>query len=219
MKRPLLTWLVFAACTLTGLGVLGWFSAEMLRLERGAAQAREIAAREENVRLALWRMDSALASIHGLESARPVDDYEPFVRPPTTYSVDLRQNAPDGVLLPSPLLGFTPPFVRLHLQVRQDGAITSPQAPEGAARLAALQAAVPAGLIESASARLAAFRRTTEARALIASTEPSALQFASESDDARRKEAALAAVRENESAELRSAEPTPAVAPVAIVAP
>ena len=167
MKRPLLTWLVFAACALIGLGVLGWFSAEMLRLERGAAQAREIAVREENVRLALWRMDSALASVHGLEAARPVGDYEPFVRTGATFTIDFRQNAPSSVLVPSPLLGFTPPFVRLHLQLQEDGRITSPQVPEGPAYTAALEAQVPGESMTSAAVRLRQLRGSETSTALL----------------------------------------------------
>jgi len=175
MKRPLLVWLVFAACTFTGLGVLGWFSAEMLRLERGAAQAREIAVREENVRLALWRMDSALASVHGLEAARPAGDYEPFVRTGATFTVDFRQNSPSSVLLPSPLLGFKPPFVRLHLQLQNDGQITSPQVPEGLAFAAALEAQMPGEVMAAAAARLRQLRGSETSTALLeaASITPS----------------------------------------------
>ena len=187
MRRPLLVWLVFAACALTGLGVLGWFSSEMLRLERGAAQAREIAAREESVRLALWRMDSALAGIHGLEAARPVADYEPFIRPETTYTADLQETGPDGVLLPSPLLGYLPPFVRLHVQVLDDGTMTSPQAPEGAAYSAALQSDISQEIITRAAGRLAELRASATARDLYASTGPAALRFAPFADDSRER--------------------------------
>ena len=53
MKRPLIVWLVFAACAAVGGGVLAWFTREMLRLERESIAARQLAAQEENIRLAL----------------------------------------------------------------------------------------------------------------------------------------------------------------------
>lgn len=174
MRRSLVVWLVFTACALTGLAVLAWFSLEMIRLERGAAQAREIAAREETVRLALWRMDSALASIHGLEAARPPAEYAPFVPAAKAFSADLVPNEDESLLIPSPLLGFAPPFVRLHVQLDWSGQLTSPQVPEGPARLAALRAGLALENLNTASARLNQLRRESTARALMSALEPGA---------------------------------------------
>lgn len=171
MRRSLVVWLVFTACALTGLAVLAWFSLEMIRLERGAAQAREIAAREETVRLALWRMDSALASIHGLEAARPPAEYAPFVPAAKAFSADLVPNEDESLLIPSPLLGFAPPFVRLHVQLDWSGQLTSPQVPEGPARLAALRAGLALKNLNTASARLNQLRREPTARALMSALE------------------------------------------------
>ncbi len=171
MRRPLVVWLAFAACALTGFAVLGWFSLEMVRLDRGAAQAREIAAREETVRLALWRMDSALASVHGLEAARAPTDYAPFVRVPKSFSAEFEPNPTETLLVPSPLLGFAPPFVRLHVQLESSGSLTSPQVPEGPARLAALRAGLALGSLEPASVRLEHLRQGSAASALVAALE------------------------------------------------
>src|SRR6185503_2041958 len=58
--RPARVWLVFAACATALLGAMVWISLTVLRLERAEQQARAQAALEENTRLALWRLDSAL---------------------------------------------------------------------------------------------------------------------------------------------------------------
>jgi hypothetical protein len=58
--RPGRVWLVFAACAAALLGAMVWISLTVLRLERAEQQARAQAALEENTRLALWRLDSAL---------------------------------------------------------------------------------------------------------------------------------------------------------------
>ena len=50
---------------------MAWISLTALRLERVEAQANRRAAAEERTRLALWRMESALAPLITRESARP----------------------------------------------------------------------------------------------------------------------------------------------------
>jgi len=153
MKRPLLAWLIFAACALTGLGVLAWFSHQMLHLENGAAQARAIAAREESVRLALWRIDSAAAAIHALEAARPATDFRTLAPVARSYSAALQPLDGEQVLTLSPLVGYTPPFTLLHLEVHRDGSLSSPQAPEPSPFAPLLQE-VPAEFHAEATRRL-----------------------------------------------------------------
>jgi len=58
---------VFAACATALLGAMVWISLTVLRLERAEQQARAQAALEENTRLALWRLDSALIPLLALE--------------------------------------------------------------------------------------------------------------------------------------------------------
>ena len=65
--RPARVWLVFAACATALLGAMVWISLTVLRLERAEQQARAQAALEENTRLALWRLDSALIPLLALE--------------------------------------------------------------------------------------------------------------------------------------------------------
>ncbi len=173
MKRPLLVWLVFAACAAVGCGVLAWFTREMLRLDHESTEARRLAAVEENVRLALWRMDSALASVHGLEAARPAREYAPFFRADSAYSSSGLAPLPAGsVLLPSPLLGYTPPFVKLQFQIGPDGSIHSPQAPPDDLRQAALAAGIAPERIDGAITLLRDLRANLATTDLAADLPP-----------------------------------------------
>ena len=70
MKQPRLTWLVFAAAAAVVLASMAWVTAAVLRLDAAEAESRRRAQLEENVRLALWRMDSALAPLLATEHAR-----------------------------------------------------------------------------------------------------------------------------------------------------
>lgn len=63
MSRPWPIWIGFGVCLGVVLGALLWLTVTVLGLERQAADARRQAAYEESVRLALWRMDSALAPV------------------------------------------------------------------------------------------------------------------------------------------------------------
>ncbi|MFW6108124.1 MAG: sensor histidine kinase [bacterium] len=142
MKRPWLIWTAFGLCLLLVLAAMSWTSHTVLRLERAEARARRQAADaeveirrrttvEENVRLALWRMDSTLAPIIAQENARPYFAYQPFHPAERAYTRMYRPIEKGDVLIPSPLLRGTPRFVRVHFQYAPDGALTSPQAPDG----------------------------------------------------------------------------------------
>ncbi|MFT3685201.1 MAG: HAMP domain-containing sensor histidine kinase [Phycisphaerales bacterium] len=61
MKRPGLTWSAFGAALALVLAVMIFFTVKVLSFERSIAEAQIKAALEENVRVALWRMDSAAA--------------------------------------------------------------------------------------------------------------------------------------------------------------
>jgi signal transduction histidine kinase len=60
VKKPLL---LFAVVAVLLWGAVGWISVTALRLEEAEAEARRRASVEESVRLALWRMDSALVPV------------------------------------------------------------------------------------------------------------------------------------------------------------
>jgi signal transduction histidine kinase len=63
MKNPRHVWLLFAVAATVVFGALAWVSAEVLRLDARARNARRAARLEENVRLALWRMDAQAAQM------------------------------------------------------------------------------------------------------------------------------------------------------------
>lgn len=125
--KPAHVWLVFGSCVATVLAVMVWSSASVLRLEGAERRARAQAALEENTRLALWRLDSAVMPLLAQETARPFSHY-----------------APDPASL-SPLARATPPEVLLHFRISPGGEVTSPQVPaavrdERARRLESLRA-------------------------------------------------------------------------------
>ncbi len=67
--------ILFAAALAVVLAALGWITLLAIERDRAEAQARRQAALEENVRLALWRMDSAIAPLVAAENARPPHAY------------------------------------------------------------------------------------------------------------------------------------------------
>ncbi len=122
MKRSWQIWIGFTACLAVVLAAMGWMSVTAIRLDEAETRMREQAALEEDVRLALWRMDTQLWSVVSQETARPYFAYSAM------YSADrasawrfdpLQQKvAPvaSDVLIPSPLLSQTPPHRKLYFQ-------------------------------------------------------------------------------------------------------
>lgn len=128
--KPWRIWLVFAICvTLVG-GAMGFVTLKLLRLDREQAQTRERARLEELARLALYRMDSLLFPILAVESKRPYFEYSATYAPDRAYANLFRAARESEREVPSPLLQILPTYLRLHFQVHQDGAITSPQVPD-----------------------------------------------------------------------------------------
>jgi signal transduction histidine kinase len=102
-------WLAFAAAALVVMAAMGWTTAAVLRLDRRAQL-------EENVRLALWRMDSALGPLIAAEQARPPEDYFSDV------------GAVDALAL---LLGKEAPFIASRFECEEDGTMRYPLGPKG----------------------------------------------------------------------------------------
>lgn len=121
LRRYWRTWVAFAvaACALLGVvGALSW----------SVVTSRHTAAREEAIRLALWRMDAAVLPIIARESERPVRDFEP---PATAYR--------------SPLSTVAPEHTNLYFQLAPDGELSTPQGfagDERARRLGAFRSQV-----------------------------------------------------------------------------
>ena len=131
MRRLGLVWLIFGLCVTLAAAAMARLGATALGLERGEAQARRQAALEENVQLALWRMDSALAPLMAEESARPYFSYSPLYPAERAFTCMFAEIQRGDVLMPSPLLTFTTSQIRLHFQYGPDGRLSSPQVPAG----------------------------------------------------------------------------------------
>src|SRR5262245_31210794 len=98
MKRPWQVWLVFGLCVVGAAAAMVWLSQQALRtdeLRRAAEAETEL---EQQVSLALWRMDSALAPIIAAEVIRPPSAYRrPVVQmpnPPAQQQEDQAANSP-----------------------------------------------------------------------------------------------------------------------------
>ncbi len=129
--RPTWIWLIFGLAFGVVLFAMGWTTSMTRRLERAEIEARRDAAFEENVRLSLWRMDSALAPVITQEIARPSFVYSAFYPAERPYDRMFAQGESGEVLVASPLLTFASPFVKLHFQIDSEGKVGSPQVPTG----------------------------------------------------------------------------------------
>lgn len=130
-SRRWLTWLIFGICALAVVEGLGWVTWKAIRLERAEEEARALAAFQEQVRLALWRMESEVTPILAQEAARPYFHYQSFYAAERAYTQMLQEFRPGDVRVPSPLLDSGNQFVRVYYQIGPGGEITSPQAPTG----------------------------------------------------------------------------------------
>ena len=164
MRRSLHIWVIFALCLVVAFGAMAWIGFTMLRLER---ESRHHATLEENVRLALWRMESALAPLIAQESSRPYFVYDSFYVEERAYTRMFSPIERGEVQLPSPLLTEESPYIHLHFQFRPDGELTSPQVPTGNMRDVAEREYTTHERIESSVARLARLRTILSKDALV----------------------------------------------------
>ncbi|MHC4091212.1 MAG: sensor histidine kinase [Planctomycetota bacterium] len=129
MSRPWQVWVAFGLCLTAVLAAMGWISRTALRLERDASRAYRQAEEEGTVRVALWRMESALTPLLARESARPYFAYSPFYTPERAYSKMFSAFNPHDVWVPSDLLLEDWPNTLVHFQFGPEGELTSPQVP------------------------------------------------------------------------------------------
>lgn len=131
MKSRRSVWTAFVVWCLVSLVGLGGISTLVLVLESREVRSAARQDHQDNLRLALWRMDSWLAPHLAHEAARSYVDYEPFYPQQVAYNRLLSQLGPGEVLTPSPLLNYRSEYVTLHFQMGSDGTLSSPQAPRG----------------------------------------------------------------------------------------
>jgi signal transduction histidine kinase len=129
MNRPLFIWSVFGLALAALLAAMSAVTITAVRLDRTQAEARRQAGFEEKVRLALWRIDSAVAPLLLQESSRPYFTYTAFFPAERAYDQMFRPVTGKEALLPSPLLTQTSSNVLLHFQYTPGGVLTSPQVP------------------------------------------------------------------------------------------
>ncbi|MBW3596048.1 MAG: HAMP domain-containing histidine kinase [Planctomycetes bacterium] len=146
MKHPWQIAALFLLCLAIAIPGLAWLTYRVVQLDRAEALARRQAELEERVNLALWRMDSFLVPILAQEATRPPSAFEPIRTGPPVGA----KGAPTTIV-PSPLLGQSSEFVRLHFQVLPADRWMSPQAPQGAAREPAATVVSSATLSENES--------------------------------------------------------------------
>ncbi|MFP4029434.1 MAG: sensor histidine kinase [Candidatus Brocadiia bacterium] len=171
MKRSWHIWLIFAVCLAVVLAAMGWVTAVGLRLEKERAEVQRVANREEKLRLALWRMDSALASLYARENSRPYFAYSGFYPANRAYTRMFSKIEAGEVLIPSPLLTLDSERILLHFQIGPNGEITSPQAPSGNQRDLAESRFVNPEKIGAAVAQLEELRGHIQRKKLLASLE------------------------------------------------
>lgn len=170
--RPWHTWLVFSLCMAVVLAAMGWLSLTVMQLDHAEAGAIRQAVVEERVRLALWRMDSALAPLIAQESTWPYFAYTSFSPTERTYTNMLNPVQPGEILVASPLLDLASPRVLVHFQIAPDGSFSSPQVPTGPMREMAEGRYVTTEQIRLYGRRLAELRPLLNRERLQAMLEP-----------------------------------------------
>ena len=168
MKRSWRIWTTFAFCLSVVAAAMAWISFSALRLDRAETAARHRAALEESVRLALWRMDSALAPLVAQESARPYFAYGAFLPVDRAYGLMFNRRRPGETLLPSPLLSEPPPHVLAYFQFEPDGRATSPGVPTGTNYDLAVPRYTKPQAVETTKARIAELEKMVGRKKLLA---------------------------------------------------
>lgn len=113
-------------------GGLGWVTSAVLRLEQERIEARAAeraqADRYDQLRLALWTLDSRMAHIFGREESRPYNHYSAVYALSLALQNDGTICTPGSVLEVSPLLNAEiPDWMLLHFHVDREIGWESPQ--------------------------------------------------------------------------------------------
>jgi signal transduction histidine kinase len=169
MHRPWQIWIGFVTALAVVAAGVGWLSFRALESDRAEAAARQRAAIEEEVRVALWRMDTLMSGFVAQESARPADAWQAFAANPSAENSRARGRRAPAEPMASPLLTNPLPQVLVYFQRDAAGELTSPQVPTGPLRERAVPALVPAGQVELYEERLARLRGLINFDELLAS--------------------------------------------------
>ncbi len=128
-SRPWQIWTIFGVCLLVVLFGMGGLTVQLLELERSEAEARRDAKLEENIRLALWRMDSFLSPIIARENAREPYEYQSYYSFEEAFKeVPVQNTKGKGkISIPSQLGNVRSQLIKLYFQVNNQNRISSPQ--------------------------------------------------------------------------------------------
>ena len=180
MRRTWHIWIAFATCLAVLLAAMGWISLKALGLERAEieargqaeearrqqAQARREAALEQDVQLALYRMEFVATPLVAQQSARPYSVYNTFLPGNGPYGPDAEPStAPPAT---SPLLEEDSPDVLVHFQLEPDGRLTSPRVPEPAERALVVPSRISRAAVEEAERQLARLAPAVDRETLLA---------------------------------------------------
>jgi len=167
MNRPWHIWCMFGLGLAVVFGALGWITWKAVQLDRRQVESQYEAALEENVRLALGRMEQNLTALVVRESGRPYFWYSAFYPAERAYTNMFNPIARGEVLVPSPLLTEPLQDVLLHFQIDPAGEFTSPQVPTGNLRDLAEGAFLSQRQIERNAARLRQLRERVDRDGLL----------------------------------------------------
>lgn len=154
MKRPWQIWALFFTALLLVVVPMVWLSFKAVQADRQREMdrqetelARQQAEFQERLSSALYRLDLMLLPLVSEEVARPAYAYDAFYASPWQSTLTVPSSPPvksrsqknqvasqTQVKLPSPLVLNRPRFVKMHLQIDETGAISSPQYPQGKER-------------------------------------------------------------------------------------
>ena len=123
MTRPWQIWIVFALCAAMAFASMGWLTVQTMHIDRQLSNARSKADLEQEISLALWRMDSKLAPLIAEEVARPPSFF--LRKPEVLGNVQGELQQVDRL----PVLPEMPHAVFLNFDVTMDGNWNSPQLP------------------------------------------------------------------------------------------
>jgi signal transduction histidine kinase len=129
VKKTFHTWVAFLVCLAILFTAMAWLSWTMLRLDKAEESARHQVIAEENVRLALWRMDSALTPIISQESVYPYFYFRSYYPASRAY-FNMFNDVSSDLKIPSPLKDNKSPYIFLHFQFDPEGILSSPEVPD-----------------------------------------------------------------------------------------
>jgi signal transduction histidine kinase len=172
-------WIVYGLCSCLLLLATSWITVTLLAFEAREAKLKATSAIQEDMRLALWRMDSHNDSLLAGESARAFFHYRAYYPHQRAYTRLLEAFGPDDLLVPSPLLEHESSIVLLHMQRQADGHWTSPEVPTGNLRDLAEASGIDGERIDAHAALLATIADSMD-RSLTDATIIFGAQFAAD---------------------------------------